>query len=141
MPLMWAHAEYVKLLRSIHDGRVFDRIDVVAARYCGVGAIKRKLIEIWKFNRQPRSFRPDKMLRIQLGAAFHLVWTANDCQTSQKLESQSPTEGIHFIDLPSVTPGSRIEFTFWWCNARKWEGQNFAIESRVTCNETLGTTS
>ena len=24
MPLMWAHAEYVKLLRSIADGRVFD---------------------------------------------------------------------------------------------------------------------
>ena len=33
MPLMWAHAEYVKLLRSVADGRVFDLIPVVADRY------------------------------------------------------------------------------------------------------------
>jgi glucoamylase len=24
MPLVWAHAEYAKLVRSLHDGRVFD---------------------------------------------------------------------------------------------------------------------
>lgn len=25
MPLVWAHVEYIKLLRSVWDGRVFDR--------------------------------------------------------------------------------------------------------------------
>src|SRR5712664_1646173 len=35
MPLMWAHAEYIKLLRSTHDGQVFDRIPAVAERYQG----------------------------------------------------------------------------------------------------------
>ena len=33
MPLVWAHAEYLKLLRSVTDGRVFDRISVVEERY------------------------------------------------------------------------------------------------------------
>jgi glucoamylase len=33
MPLMWAHAEYIKLLRSLHDEQVFDRIPAVADRY------------------------------------------------------------------------------------------------------------
>ena len=33
MPLMWAHAEYIRLLRSTHDGVVFDRISAVADRY------------------------------------------------------------------------------------------------------------
>ena len=33
MPLMWAHAEHVKLLRSVRDGRVFDRAEAVAQRY------------------------------------------------------------------------------------------------------------
>ncbi len=33
MPLVWAHAEYVKLLRSVTDGKVFDRISAVAERY------------------------------------------------------------------------------------------------------------
>lgn len=32
-PLAWTHAEYVKLLRSIADGEVWDRYDIVAARY------------------------------------------------------------------------------------------------------------
>ncbi len=34
IPLMWAHAEYVKLLRSVVDNKIFDRIDPVAERYC-----------------------------------------------------------------------------------------------------------
>ncbi len=32
-PLMWAHAEYIKLLRSVADGKVFDLVPEVAARY------------------------------------------------------------------------------------------------------------
>jgi len=35
MPLMWAHAEYVKLLRSVADGQVFDCIPAVAERSQG----------------------------------------------------------------------------------------------------------
>ena len=34
VPLVWAHAEYLKLLRSALDGKVFDRIDPVYERYC-----------------------------------------------------------------------------------------------------------
>jgi hypothetical protein len=30
---MWAHAEYIKLLRSASDGKVFDLIPAVADRY------------------------------------------------------------------------------------------------------------
>ncbi|WP_051330636.1 glucan 1,4-alpha-glucosidase [Niveispirillum irakense] len=34
-PLAWSHAEYVKLLRSLHDRRVWDLYGPVAARYAG----------------------------------------------------------------------------------------------------------
>src|SRR3970282_961512 len=47
MPLMWAHAEYIKLLRSVYDGRVFDLIPAVADRYLGPKSACR-LMEIWK---------------------------------------------------------------------------------------------
>jgi glucoamylase len=33
MPLLWAHAEYIKLLRSLRDGRVFDTPPRVVERY------------------------------------------------------------------------------------------------------------
>lgn len=32
-PLAWSHAEYLKLLRSLADGQVWDRYEPVAARY------------------------------------------------------------------------------------------------------------
>ena len=33
MPLVWAHAEYIKLLRSLRDGKVFDMPIESARRY------------------------------------------------------------------------------------------------------------
>ena len=33
VPLLWAHAEYIKLLRSVREGRVFDLVPEVADRY------------------------------------------------------------------------------------------------------------
>jgi glucoamylase len=33
MPLVWAHAEYAKLVRSLHDGRVFDMPQQTYERY------------------------------------------------------------------------------------------------------------
>jgi glucoamylase len=45
MPLMGAHAEYVKLLRSIRDSPVFDRT-IVAERYLNKRG--RTDLEVWK---------------------------------------------------------------------------------------------
>ena len=56
MPLMWAHAEYIKLLRSVADGRVFDLIPEVAERYLS-GRNTRHRFEVWKHNRQVSSIR------------------------------------------------------------------------------------
>ena len=42
VPLVWAHAEYLKLLRSAVDGKVFDRIDPVYERYCEPEGRKRR---------------------------------------------------------------------------------------------------
>ena len=52
MPLVWAHAEYLKLLRSALDGKVFDRIDPVYERYCSPKeGQSRKKLEIYSFGR------------------------------------------------------------------------------------------
>ena len=53
MPLLWAHAEYIKLVRSAADGQVFDLISEVADRYRNRRTAPP--LEIWKFNRQVRS--------------------------------------------------------------------------------------
>ncbi len=65
-PLVWAHAEYLKLLRSAADGRVFDRISVVEERY-GVAAGKRTFanhIEIFEVTRPVSAIFSGYTLRI-----------------------------------------------------------------------------
>jgi glucoamylase len=72
MPLMWAHAEYIKLLRSVRDRKVFDFIAEVADRYQG-GSFRCDL-EIWKPNRQIRQIGRETVLRIQASGSLMLHW-------------------------------------------------------------------
>ena len=52
-PLVWAHAEYIKLLRSVVDGRIFDTISVVAERYAVQPGTRtfRNTVEIFQVGR------------------------------------------------------------------------------------------
>lgn len=84
MALMWAHAEYVKLLRSVHDGRVFDHIPAAADRE----ASERNWVV--EFNRRVSFVGRGQTLRIQAGAPFRLRWTDDDWQTARD-EDSAPT--------------------------------------------------
>ena len=103
MPLMWAHAEYIKLLRSVSDNRVFDMIPEVAERYLG-DRKARRLFEIWKPNRQVRTVKRGYTLRIQVLVAFRLHWSANEWQSVEDTVSSAPVLGFHFVDLPISAP-------------------------------------
>jgi glucoamylase len=128
MPLMWAHAEYVKLLRSVSDGRVFDLIPEVAERYLG----DRKacqLFEIWKPNRRVRFVKKGYTLRIQAPASFHLHWTGDEWGTVKDTPSSATTLGIDFVDIPIVAAQRPpIRFTFFWPESNSWEGRDYMVE-------------
>jgi glucoamylase len=128
IPLMWAHAEYVKLLKSVVDRKVFELIAPVAQRYAQ-GNTKRKAMEIWKFNRQPTAVKPGTLLRILGGAPFQLRWTSNNWATQMDTGSISTSIGIDYVDIP-VAPGQKdaIQFTFFWTSAGNWEGKDYAVE-------------
>jgi glucoamylase len=127
MPLMWAHAEYIKLLRSVSDGRVFDLVPEVASRYLE----DRKtcqLFEIWKPNRQARSVKRGFTLRIQVPAAFRLHWSANEWQSVQDSPSSPQVLGFHFVDIPiSDAQHAPIRFTFFWTIEDRWEGRDYVV--------------
>jgi glucoamylase len=127
MPLMWAHAEYIKLLRSVSDGRVFDLIPEVASRYLG-DRKTRQLFEIWKPNRQARSVKRGFTLRIQVPAAFRLHWSANEWQSVQDSPSSPQVLGFHFVDIPiSDAQRASIRFTFFWTIEDRWEGRDYVV--------------
>jgi glucoamylase len=127
MPLMWAHAEYVKLLRSVSDGRVFDLIPDVASRYLG-DRKGRELFEIWKFNWQARTVKQGFTLRIQVPAAFRLHWSDDGWQSVKDTTSSDPVLGFHLVDIPiSNKQHAPIRFTFFWTVANHWEGRDYAV--------------
>ncbi len=126
-PLVWAHAEYIKLLRSVADGRIFDMIPPVAERYISAQS-RHQPREVWKTNRQPQSVPAGWPLRIQAPAPFRLRWTKDEWQTANDISSTPTSLGIEFADI-EIPAGqeSPIKFTFFWTAEGKWEGKDYTV--------------
>jgi glucoamylase len=127
MPLVWAHAEHIKLLRSLRDGRVFDMPPQPSERY-QVQKITSSVTP-WRFNHKRRSIPVGKILRIEVLAAAQVHWTTDDWKTVRDDDTRANEFGIHLVDLPtqSSKTGTRIRFTFYWKDAEKWEGNDFVV--------------
>jgi glucoamylase len=127
MPLVWAHAEYLKLRRSLRDGRLFDLPPQAVRRYLVEKAVSPRLV--WRFNHRIRSLPAGKTLRIETLAAARIHWSADDWSNVQDLSSHDTGLGVHFTDLPTqaLAVGRRITFTFHWLEADRWEGADFDV--------------
>jgi glucoamylase len=127
MPLMWAHAEYIKLLRSVSDGQVFDFIPEVASRYTDRRGCRQ--LEIWKPNRRVRTVRHGWTLRIQAPRPFQLHWTKNNWNEGQDTLAFQTVLGISFVDIPiSEQQDAPIRFTFYWTDNSTWEGRDYEVQ-------------
>jgi glucoamylase len=125
MPLMWAHAEYIKLLRSVVDGQVFDLIPELSDRYWDRKECKP--LEVWKPNRRPRSVSRGWLLRIQAPEPFDLVWTSDEWGNVTETPSTTTRLGIDYVDIAiSDSQADPIRFTFRRDNA--WEGRDYAVD-------------
>ena len=128
MPLCWAHAEYVSLVRSAHDGACFDRIEPAFQRYVAKPVESRH--EIWSFRHPIRRMPQGRTLRLILEADATVTWSADRWTHTLKAEAvQMRSLGVWFADL-TVTGGAGepvIEFTFFWKEAGRWEGRNFSV--------------
>jgi glucoamylase len=112
MPLCWAHAEYLTLVRSRKDGIGFDCVPPVRRRY--IEQREASKTEIWTLAHQPRCIRRGKILRIILGSQATVQWTADNWGTRNKLSTQDSCLDCWFADLPTqeYPVGTRILFTF-----------------------------
>jgi glucoamylase len=131
MPLMWAHAEYIKLLRSTADGKVYDAIPEVAKRYLGRRGAQKRL-EVWKQIRRVRFMQPGEILRVQGDAPFTLHWSGDNWKTAQDTQSAQNALQISYVDVPdgATSSGTCIRFTFHWTEDGRWEGQDYAVTVR-----------
>jgi len=108
MPLAWAHAEYIKLRRSLRDGRVFDLPPQTVQRYL-VEKVESPR-EAWRIDRPRWSIPASKILRVELLAPAVIHWRAESFPT------RDTSLGIHYTDLPteSLAPGETVRFTIAW---------------------------
>lgn len=127
MPLVWAHAEHLKLLRSLRDGRVFDTPPQTVQRYLVDGTDSRHMV--WRFNHRIRSLPAGKTLRIETMAPAVVHWSSNAWATTHDTRSRDTGLGIHVSDLATggLAEGSRVGFTLYWPEADRWEGTDFDV--------------
>ncbi len=128
-PLVWAHSEYLKLLRSAMDGEVFDCISVVKERY-GVAPGTRKFkskVEIFRTSRPVLSIAAGMTLRVVDGSRFRMVYSTDGWKTTQSQDARAVGIG-YFADIETVnTSSDKIEFTLYWPDQDKWLGHNIAV--------------
>jgi glucoamylase len=128
MPLVWAHAEYIKLVRSLRDGRVFDLPPQTVQRYQNH---RRKAAHVsWRYSHQCLLCPVTKTLRIELLASAFVHWTSDQWQTCSDAQTVESGLGLHVADLPTneLPVGATVRFTFFWNEAASWEGEDFAVE-------------
>jgi glucoamylase len=128
MPLVWAHSEYLKLLRSADDGRVFDCIAIVEDRYVR-GNHAPSHIEVFNVSRrQIRQVPAGKSLRITSAARFRVTWTPDNWQTTNSLDSTQLGYTGSYADLPTTPEQTgSLSFTLFWPDENRWEGRNFEV--------------
>lgn len=127
MPLVWAHAEYLKLLRSLHDGRVFDLPPQTVQRYLVDKTGSPYMV--WRFNHKIRSLPAGKILRIETLAPAVIHWSDDDWNTAHDATTLDTGLTIHVADLPTklIQEGKQLKFTIYWTDANHWEGVDFAV--------------
>ena len=141
-PLVWAHAEYLKLLRSALDGKVFDRVEPVYQRYGRFKAEKghprsshhgrahQKSVEIFRERRPIQSLSAEATLRILDDRRFRLVWTDDQWKTSNSTESRGVGSAGFLVDIPPVQGSNPagLSLTFFWPDENRWLGHNYDLQ-------------
>jgi glucoamylase len=127
MPLVWAHAEYVRLRRSLREQRVFDMPPQPFQRY----QVEKtgSAYAFWRLDHRVPIIQPGKRLRIELPTQAVLHWSADGWKTTHDLRTTDTGLGVFFADLPAsdLPSGSQVEFNFEWQPDAIPEGGNYAV--------------
>lgn len=130
MPLVWAHSEYIKLLRSLHGNAVWDMPPQTVDRYLNSG--RTADFQIWTTNQRRVWLVPGKNLRVDLNGPAQVQWTADE---SPKMIPTSDTGfGLHsaMLSLSALGAGAEIavKVTPDDSHINKLKSDSFVIRTR-----------
>ena len=127
MPLVWAHSEHIKLLRSLSDHAVFDRPPQTVRRYLREKRLAR--CRPWRPDWRVPSVPVGRVLRLDLPAPALVHWSTDGWHTRQDVQTSDTGLGIHSAELPTdgLLPGHTIVFTWRDQQTGNWLGQDHSV--------------
>jgi glucoamylase len=127
MPLVWAHAEFIKLALSAAAGVPVDRPSRTWARYQG----RRPRLDyaLWQPRQRVRQMIAGQELRILLPEPAQVHWGTNGWNARRDLMTEDWGLG-HVARLPTanLAAGESIDFTFYWPARAQWQGEDFQVD-------------
>ena len=106
MPLVWAHAEYIKLLRSLHENAIWDAVPENVQRY--VHSKHPASFQIWRPTQRRGYVTAGKDLRLDLDGECRVTWSIRGKKQSATTQDSKLT--LHTVTLPlrDVAPGTAV---------------------------------
>jgi glucoamylase len=128
MPLVWAHAEHIKLLRSLRDNAVFDTPPQTLDRY--VKNTPPPAPIVWRSTARVDRVAPGRVLRLECPDQARIRWSTDGWKTISDSDTIATGLGLYVFDLPAerLTDGTIVRFTMFWPGQNRWEGTDFQVE-------------
>jgi glucoamylase len=127
MPLVWAHAEFIKLLISRHLGRPVDRPRAVWQRYRGRRPTAR--YAFWWPHAPIAGLPVGARLALALPMPALVHWGHDGWQDTADAPTSDSGLGFHVAVLESsrLAPSARVDFTWRWQESGDWHNHNYAV--------------
>lgn len=126
MPLVWAHAEFIKLAASAAAGSPVDRPPRTWARYGG----GRPQLDyaLWQPRQRVTRLLAGQELRLLLPETALVRWGRNGWEITADVASEDWGLG-HVARLPTagLGAGEFINFTLYWPGRDTWQGEDFQV--------------
>ncbi|MES2180955.1 MAG: glycoside hydrolase family 15 protein [Pseudomonadota bacterium] len=126
MPLVWAHAEFIKLALSITTGAPVDRPVRTWARYGG----RRPQLDyaLWQPRQRLCELLIGKELRLMFPESAVVHWGLNGWQNLADVATENWGLGhVALIPTTKLKAGDLINFTIYWSNRDAWQNEDFNI--------------
>src|SRR5579863_2326212 len=127
MPLVWAHAEHIKLLRSLADGAVFDRPPQPVRRY--LRDKHKARVRPWRPDWRTPSVPVGRTLRLDLPEPALVHWSTDGWKSRNDVPTTDTGLGLHIVELATdeLAPGQVIVFTWMLLRTGEWLGHDHGV--------------
>ena len=127
MPLVWAHAEHMKLLRSLSDGKVFDMPAHTKRRY--LEDKQQARCRPWRPDCQVAALPVGRALRLDLPEPSIVRFTRDGWATYEEAATRDTALGLHVADIATTDMVDGKSLIFTWRNAATgaWQGVNHEV--------------